>query len=49
MTRIVVPLHFWGTEIVLKSEKVYKCYVQDCGSKNWRGLKKRRRSKIGIG
>ena len=26
----LVPFHFWGREIVLKSEKVYKCYLQDC-------------------
>ena len=26
----LVPFHFWGREIVLKSEKIYQCYLRDC-------------------
>ena len=26
----LVPFHLWWRQIVLKSEKVYKCFVQDC-------------------
>ena len=26
----LISLHFWWSEIVLKSEKVYKFFVQDC-------------------
>ena len=31
----LAPFHLWGREIVLESEKVYKCFVQDCTRKTW--------------
>ena len=31
----LVPFHLWWRQIVLKSAKVYKCFVQDCRSINF--------------